>query len=1051
MKKFILILMWVCFAILTGNSQNIPQGMNYQAVARDLKGEVMANENLVLKINLFTTHDSLRSIYYSEIHTITTNELGLFSLIIGEGVIEKGQFDLIPWSSENIWMEVGLKDKKQAKFSTISNSKLLAVPYAMHAGTANQITGGQNNDQSPASILSKPASKPTTAEAPGVVSTTWSVFGNQKTNTSGNIYRLNSLGTTDFVDLFLITNNVERLRITADGDIKTKLNFEIGKSVLLNASSGSTVNNGPFTVDKMSPTLLTGTLTVLKSIKISDSLVVGSMKPTILTGTLRVDKSTKLNDSLTVTNMKPTLLTGTLTVDKSTKLNDSLTVTNMKPTLLTGTLTVDKSTKLNDSLTVTNMKPTLLTGTLTVDKKTKLNDTLTVTNMKPTLLTGTLTVDKSTKLNDSLTVTNMKPTLLTGTLTVDKKTKLNDTLTVTNTKPTILTGSLSVAGPLLSSNTLAVNGALNLGDSLNVLNMAPTALTGKLKVDKKTTLNDTLTVTGMKPTILTGTLNVQKPVDLDSSLNVDGKTTLNNTLVVSKDVPDGNYVAIFVNTNNGNGDGIKIRLGKDKASYTLPSSKDTLTTTQLDRIKSLLNCTTSTSDKGTALGDIVTEGLLQDLKYVGGLAVGIGNLLIDKINAGVGLPYNISTPINSGLSLPINISGPINSGIGLPFSISAPINSGLGLPYNFTAPINTGLGLPIGLSFLSVINSACDICVDDDDLPGGTTTIVPKIPDVSIPALPSIAIPAIPAFSIPSLPTLIIPKVPQIDLTSIGVTAIPLDDISFWGVPSLCLLDATSFPLNNENVFIRFTDKNDLKLGSVRAVSVADWATSFLNPIYLYGLYEAITSSVADKKHALYHFKYEAKKALKAYAEIGVEYSSGNGDYAEWLERSDLYESIKAGDIVGVKGGKITKDLQDAEQVMVVSHNPIVLGNIPKEGKVAYGNNIAFMGQVPVKVVGPVASGDYIIGNMNTPGYGLAKNQNDMTVEDYKYAVGRSWDNNPANGVKLINTVVGVHNGDFIKILKKFEDKFESTESRFQTLESKVDALLQKSSEKSNK
>ena len=47
----------------------------------------------------------------------------------------------------------------------------------------------------------------------------------------------------------------------------------------------------------------------------------------------------------------------------------------------------------------------------------------------------------------------------------------------------------------------------------------------------------------------------------------------------------------------------------------------------------------------------------------------------------------------------------------------------------------------------------------------------------------------------------------------------------------------------------------------------------------------------------------------------GVVYASGNGDYAEWLEKANIDEEINKTDVVGVKGGKITKNTEDAEQV----------------------------------------------------------------------------------------------------------------------------------------
>jgi hypothetical protein len=289
------------------------------------------------------------------------------------------------------------------------------------------------------------------------------------------------------------------------------------------------------------------------------------------------------------------------------------------------------------------------------------------------------------------------------------------------------------------------------------------------------------------------------------------------------------------------------------------------------------------------------------------------------------------------------------------------------------------------------------------------------------------------------------PEIPNIDLTSIGIDPIDIGSPNFWGIPSLCLSDvAGSSPMNNSNEFIRFTDKNDAKMGAIRAVSVTDWATNYLNPAFIYKLYGALTSSKADKFHAQYHFKTELSTALGSYTTLGVEYASGNGDYAEWLERKEVKELITPGDIVAVRGGKITKDLTGAEQVMVVSHNPIVLGNVPKEGMNYAGNNIAFMGQVPVKVMGPVTTGDYIVGQKDTPGYGIAKHQDQMTIEDFKYAVGRSWVNDLSEGPKMVNTVVGVHNGDYLRILKNFENRFNKAESKLESLESKVDELLKK-------
>jgi hypothetical protein len=231
-------------------------------------------------------------------------------------------------------------------------------------------------------------------------------------------------------------------------------------------------------------------------------------------------------------------------------------------------------------------------------------------------------------------------------------------------------------------------------------------------------------------------------------------------------------------------------------------------------------------------------------------------------------------------------------------------------------------------------------------------------------------------------------------------------------------------------------------MGSIKAVSLKDWSDDYLSPVFLFKLRGALTSGV-DKKHGAYHFKSEIATALKDYASIGVEYSSDNGDYAEWLERVNSKEFITKGDIVGVKGGKITRDLTNAEQVMAVSEKPIVLGNVPEDGKMHLGNNIAFMGQIPVKVIGTVYAGDYIVGKGIAKGYGVAINPKDMTLEDFKMTVGRSWEDNATSGPKMVNTVIGVHNGDYINILKKYESRFKESEVRIQSVEAKIEVLTE--------
>ncbi len=291
--KLITILSAFFFLLFTGAyAQDVPLGMQYQAVARDLQGNILSNQTITLKISLVSNTKS-HDVYYSEIHEPTTNQLGLFTLVIGAGKAEKEQFSKVPWSTEDIWMQLAIKDKGKTDFATISNSKLLAVPYAFHALTASQLIN-KNSAQAAA----------TTGNLPGVPSQTWSLFGNRNSDPTKD-----KLGTTDFVDLVLVTNNLERLRIRDNGNIEIKRSLSIGadlnvdSSVYLNKVSGATINYGPFTVERQSPTLLTGTLQVNKDALFKEHVLLDNPaynSTSITTGALVVNGGFGLGQNLNV-------------------------------------------------------------------------------------------------------------------------------------------------------------------------------------------------------------------------------------------------------------------------------------------------------------------------------------------------------------------------------------------------------------------------------------------------------------------------------------------------------------------------------------------------------------------------------------------------------------------------------------------------------------------------------------------------------------------------------------------------------------------------------
>ena len=83
----------------------VPQSMNYQAVARNANGSIIPNQRIGLR---FTIHDGTSggAIIYRETNTDTTNQFGLFTAYVGGGSVVNGTFGGINWGSGSKYLQV---------------------------------------------------------------------------------------------------------------------------------------------------------------------------------------------------------------------------------------------------------------------------------------------------------------------------------------------------------------------------------------------------------------------------------------------------------------------------------------------------------------------------------------------------------------------------------------------------------------------------------------------------------------------------------------------------------------------------------------------------------------------------------------------------------------------------------------------------------------------------------------------------------------------------------------------------------------------------------
>lgn len=126
-------------------------------------------------------------------------------------------------------------------------------------------------------------------------------------------------------------------------------------------------------------------------------------------------------------------------------------------------------------------------------------------------------------------------------------------------------------------------------------------------------------------------------------------------------------------------------------------------------------------------------------------------------------------------------------------------------------------------------------------------------------------------------------------------------------------------------------------------------------------------------------------------AGTGITVSSSSADYAEMLPRIDPAEELSPGDIVGVFEGRISRRTSAAYRAMVVTDRPTVLGNVPDPDQESRYEAVAFLGQVPVRVRGPVAVGDYVVPSGSGDGFGVALEPEAVSLRDVGRIVGRVW------------------------------------------------------------
>ncbi len=115
-----------------------PQSFKYQAVARDVNGNIITYQNVGIRIRILQGSAS-GTVVYTETFSPTTNEFGLVKLNIGLGNVVTGSFASIDWADGIYFIEVSMDINGGANYQIYGTSQLMSVPYALHSKTAENV------------------------------------------------------------------------------------------------------------------------------------------------------------------------------------------------------------------------------------------------------------------------------------------------------------------------------------------------------------------------------------------------------------------------------------------------------------------------------------------------------------------------------------------------------------------------------------------------------------------------------------------------------------------------------------------------------------------------------------------------------------------------------------------------------------------------------------------------------------------------------------------------------------------------------------------------
>jgi|GEM_PF-2659584 len=237
-----------------------PQAIKYQAIARDLTGDPVINQDIAVKISILQGSD-FGPVVYSELHETATNAFGLFNLEIGEPVeILSGNFSEIGWRYFSHFLKIEIDITGGSNFQLMGVSQFVSVPYALYAqeaGNAQNFVAGTGINIDDGVITNTAPDKTVTVASGNGISATGTypnfMITNTKPDQTVSIVSGTGISATGTYPNFTITNSSPDQNVTINSGYGittsgTYPNFTITNDKPNATHSGDVTGDGVLTV-----------------------------------------------------------------------------------------------------------------------------------------------------------------------------------------------------------------------------------------------------------------------------------------------------------------------------------------------------------------------------------------------------------------------------------------------------------------------------------------------------------------------------------------------------------------------------------------------------------------------------------------------------------------------------------------------------------------------------------------------------------------------------------------------------------------------------------